>query len=167
MDLVSEGNIILYEAIDSYKPNSSYYTFKNFLSSKLCGYYKRWAKNNEEALNTGMSLTQLEILEEKEIDVTESARNSRLLRPRFSDEETKANDILFMKLFNQDRTSCLNESQIKLIDQCFGVNGQESISQQDVSKKINEQESNISRKKIAALRLLKTSLDKNDYDSLF
>lgn len=167
LDLVSEGNIVLYEAIDSYDPEGTYTNFKYYVYSKLRGYYKRWARDNEEALAFGMSLNKLKVLESKDIDETESARNARVLRPRLSDQETKANDILFMKKFNQDRTRCLNEEQMKLIDQCFGVNGEEELTQKEVSKKRKERDSNVSKKKIAALRLLNISLNKNDYDNLF
>ena len=90
LDLISSGNIVLMMSIDSFNADSTYTNFRQCLKAKLEGFYKRWIRDNEEALNTDMSISKLISLEDKEIDVTSKCRDDRLLRPRVSDEEAKA-----------------------------------------------------------------------------
>lgn len=72
MDLISEGNILLYEFIDSYDYTMPYISFKKVLTTRLTVLYKKMADENNSSLDTRMSTHELSNLEEKGKNFTEN-----------------------------------------------------------------------------------------------
>ena len=72
MDLISEGNILLYEYIDSYDTTMPYINFKQVLTTRLTILYKNMADENNSSLDTKMSTHELRSLEEKGKNFTEN-----------------------------------------------------------------------------------------------
>ena len=72
MDLISEGNILLYEFIDSYDYTMPYTSFKKALTTRLTILYKKMSDENNSSLDTKMSTHELRSLEEKGKNFTEN-----------------------------------------------------------------------------------------------
>ena len=75
MDLISEGNILLYEYIDSYDTTMPYINFKQVLTTRLTILYKNMADENNSSLDTKMSTHELRSLEEKGKNFTENVES--------------------------------------------------------------------------------------------
>lgn len=76
MDLISEGNILLYEFIDNYDNSMPYVSFKKALTTRLTVLYKKMADENNSSLDTKMSTHELRSLEEKGKNFTENIESN-------------------------------------------------------------------------------------------
>lgn len=76
LDLVSEGNILMYELIDKYDYTVPYTTFSNFLKTRLTVLYKNMTDENNTSLDTKMSTHELASLEDKGKNLTEEQDTS-------------------------------------------------------------------------------------------
>jgi len=167
LDLVSEGNIVLYDLIDTFLDETEYIYFKGYLKIKLKSLFSYLSKKNEQSLDSEISLNKLVVLENKDIDLTECARDFKLIRPKMSDEEAKANDLLFITMYNNASKNCINVYKKRLINLYYGVNGEERHSNKELSKKLETNYNFLSRKRCDALYILSYVLKKEDYDDLF
>jgi hypothetical protein len=167
LDLVSEGNIVLYNLIDSFLDETEYVYFKGYLKIKIKSLYSSLSKQNEQSLDSEISLNKLKVLEDKDIDLTECARDSKLIRPRLSNEEARANDFLFITMFNRDSKNCISEYKKELINLYYGVNGKERHSNKELSDELKQNYNFLSRKRCDALYVLRYVLKKEDYDNIF
>lgn len=70
LDLVSEGNILMLELIDTFDYKMPYITFTQFLKTRLTVLYKKMTDDNNASLDTKMSTYELACLEEKGKNLT-------------------------------------------------------------------------------------------------
>jgi hypothetical protein len=76
MDLISEGNILLYEFIDNYDSTMPYTNFKQALTTRLTVLYKNMADENNSSLDTKMGTHELRSLEERGKNFTENIESN-------------------------------------------------------------------------------------------
>lgn len=78
LDLVSEGNILMYELIDSFDYNMPYMDFSKYIKSRLTLFYKKMIDDNNNSLDTKMSTHELARLEELGKSFTELHKDNNI-----------------------------------------------------------------------------------------
>lgn len=137
LDLVSEGNILMYELIDTFDYTMPYANFNNFIKTRLTVFYKKMIDDNNSSLDTKMSTQELARLEEIGKNFTENHRNNTLPHDE-SNIYDKLNKLKIKRLDKKEEPYQINDYSILMTQKLYNSKTLMLKKKNDALKIINE-----------------------------